>query len=77
MWPGLCELFINVLDGGTQGPLSKFGDDTNLRGMAGRQGGCAAVHRDTQRWEKCFNIPHANGGKCQVLQLGRNNSPHS
>lgn len=56
MWPGLCKLFINVLDGGTQCTLSKFADDKKLWGVAGRQGGCAAVLRDLHRLEKCVNM---------------------
>lgn len=76
MWPGLCKLFINVLHGGTQCTLCRFAGYTNLGGVAGRQGECAAVHRDRHRWEKRINIPRENKGKCQALQLGRNNFPH-
>lgn len=76
MWPGLCKLFIDVLDGGTECTPSKFADYANMRGIASRAGGCAAVHRDLHRQEKCINIPHENEEKCLVLQLGRKDSPN-
>lgn len=44
--PILFKIFVNDLDGGTDCTLGMFAADTELGGVAGTPGGCAAIQRD-------------------------------
>lgn len=71
-------IFINNLDDGVTFTLSKFRDDTKLRGMADSPLGHAAIHRDLntqQRWAD-KSLKKFNKEKSSVLHLGRNMPRH-
>lgn len=68
--PVLFSIFINDMDDGAEGTLSKFADGTKLIG--------AAIQRDLDRMEKWAgkNFMKFSQGKCKVLHLGRNSPMH-
>ncbi|KAJ7422417.1 rna-directed dna polymerase from mobile element jockey-like [Pitangus sulphuratus] len=58
--------------------VSKFADDTKLRGVADTPKGCAAIHRDLNRLEKGAhrNLMMFNKEKGKVLHMGKSNPMH-
>jgi len=70
--------FVGDMDSGTECTLSRFPNDTKLRGAVDTLEGRDAIQRDLHRLESwaCVNRMKFNKAKCKVLHVGQGNPKH-
>lgn len=76
--PVLFNICIGYLDDGTKSPVGKVTDDTTEEGLVGSPVQFAVIQRDLDRLNNHTDrkLTKFNCGKCQVLQMRRNNLRH-
>ena len=73
--PLLFVIFINDLEEGAEGWISKFADDTKIGGVVDEVEGCCRLQRDIDRmqsWAEKWQMEF-NPDKCEVIHFGRTN----
>ena len=73
--PQLFTLYINDLDGGIEGIVVRFTDDTKIGEETGHIEEAGRLQKDLDRlgeWTKKWQMKY-NVGKCEVMDFGREN----
>ena len=78
MGPALFNIFVGDMDSGIECTLSKFADNTKLRGAVDTLEERDAIQRDLDRLERWArtNLRKVNNAKCKVLHMGQGNPKH-